>query len=357
MSFYGWIPTNKGHLEFEFISIPHFYKDFLKEKRVTFTEKEITLNLEFMDDAFVFRKVSKKREQILSMEATVLINNSLNGNIKISWIDSIIYSKFKIYPNGIIEFLDFSVESNINIDITTIRQAMFVIVKSFVHGDVHHHQKIDTALQIEDNMFNPTNISESLLNHIKRLERNVKLNNSCESTLKNENTLEEAKGYLSYFESFILLFPSEVTKKNLKFSKNIIISLESLLQKRQNKKSYIDGFRTAIITFFGLFMTLSIFLNGFWFPNSNEITIYLHQFSRFNILIYTFFSILFSFFFYIRCSLKSYLFYEYYDTFELLNYIKNADKKDLNSLGKLIKALPFITFTIAFYSLALHLFL
>ena len=354
--FYGWIPTNKGQIEYEFISISSFENKSILSFDSSGLSKSLNIKLNFMDDAYIFRNISLKNNTNLDTFAYITINNRLDGNIRIVWEDTKFSSDFRIYKNGIIKFVDFNYYTKTdNVDIESIKQVMYVLVKSWVHGDAHHHQKIDIALKINNNNFNTGKISKSLLNYIKRIERNVKLNSECDSNLKNENILEEAKGYLSYLETFVLLFPSKTTKLDLALSKNIISSLESILNKRGNKVSYTNSFYTAIFTFLGLFISINILLNGFWFSKSNDITIAMHSYSRFDVLIVTFFLILICFFSFIKCRVKAYIFYEHYEIFEILKYIKYSKKSELNKLGNLIKAMPLIFFIIAMYSLQYYL--
>ena len=173
--------------------------------------------------------------------------------------------------------------------------------------------------------------------------------------LKNQLLLQESKGYLSYLKTFGLLFSSNRINKDIKKAENIIDSLKSIITKREIKEKYKDGFITALFTFLGLFISINILLNGFWFQKSNNILIYLHKHSRFDFFIAIFVGILFGFTWYILCKSKAYLYYEHYEKFELLRFIKYSKKENLNIIGKFVKTIPLILFIISMYGLQYYL--
>jgi len=180
-------------------------------------------------DDFGYGVVKRKINKVSSF-ASITINKDFVGDITLSDGVNKFFATFKIYKNGVIRFNNYNTSNTIkNIDDFYIKQTMFILIKLFVHGDAHHHQKIDTVLTITNTTFNPLRISKSILSYIKRIERNVKLNNGCESKLKNENAISEAKGYLSYLKTFSFLFNSKKIKKHLELSSNIILSLESTI--------------------------------------------------------------------------------------------------------------------------------
>ena len=54
--FYGWIPTNKGKIEYEYINVPNYLAKYVNlfKKEVSYIEMEI--DLDFFDDSFLLRK-------------------------------------------------------------------------------------------------------------------------------------------------------------------------------------------------------------------------------------------------------------------------------------------------------------
>jgi len=358
--FYGWIPTNKGELEYSYISIPDLVKKDIKNYRKNSNEIFVYFNIDpLVDDFYVFKAFSKQRKNFVPKNAKILIKKDFTGWIEISYGKNENYfeykSKFKIYKNGVIKFLGIETNNNISDNINTIKQIMFNLVKLFVHGDIHHHQKIDIFLPIIDSKFDPMKVAIYMTNSIKLIENTVKQNNNCESYLKNRVFMYEVEGFIAYFETFTLLFPSKKINKQLQLAKNVSYSLKSILKKREEEQKYKSYFITILITFLGLFISINILLNGFWPPQSNDIKTLLNKYSRIDAVIISFLIILFSYIIHIKCNLKSYLFYKHYKTFEVLRFIKYAQKKHLNLKGNLIKATPLILLTIGMYVLQYYL--
>lgn len=343
-TFYGWIPTNKGKLEIDFIGRQKFLNHYIiNENNVEQNDYiyKVEVNLNFMNDAFLFNAYSKNPIEYVETIAKLNIKKDLTGNITYSNSNDEIEVSFKIENNGKIEFDNYK-QNDDNFDSKSIQQSMFVLAKLFIHRDNHHHQKIDTALRVYDT-FDELKISNDILSHIKILENNVKRNNKCESQLKNYNALEEAKGYIAYLKTFKVLFEKEKNlKKILKISKNILLSMKSNIKKRKNKANNIQGLYSALFTFIGLFITINLLFNGFY--KNIDISIYVN---RVDILIYTFLTILFLFFMYIRCKLHAFIYYRFYEVFDILFFVKYSKLENLNYKGKAIKFIPiFILMTI-----------
>lgn len=352
--FYGWIPTNKDRLEYSYISYPKEIRKNILE----YSNKDaffISLSIDsLVDDFYNLRDISRNNKIFINKYAEVTINRNFIRYIKIFYNDIESYSNFKIYRNGIVHFLDFKTNTEQNYS-NTIHQIMFNLTKLFVHGDIHHHQKIDISLPITYNKFNPMKIAISLLNAIKLMESTVKKNNNCESDLKNKNFIYEMDGYLAYLDTFSILFPSKNIIKQVNLAKNISTSLKSIIAKREEKKKEKNYFFTILFTFIGFFISTNILLNGFWFQKSNDLAIYLHSFSREIFSIYSFLILLISYFYYLQCKFRSYLYYHFYDFFEKLRVIKYAKKSDLNLKGNLLKSFPLLLFIVVMYLLLYYL--
>lgn len=352
VKWYGWIPTNRGKINFNFIEFP----ENLKSNNVTkdYHGNKIIykgINVSYLSDSHTLRKYF-----FLQNECSVSANiefeyrsNQILGSIEIIYKDFCsLRSKFVCELNGVVEFenIFYDIDSIQN-EVQEIKSLLYVLVKTIIHGDAHHHQKIDVALPIIDNKFNPSEVSSSLLDYIKLAERNVKKTNDCSSLIRNENLVYEINGYMSYFKSFVLLFEDDVVKKDFEFAQNVVESLKSTVAKRKNKADYEGNIKTAIITFFGLFISINILLNGFWKADNNSIISAFSSWDRITFLFGSFFLILYLFYQYISCKIHSYLYYYQYNFYEFSNLIRNAKFFDLNWKGKLYKIFPILLIVIS----------
>jgi len=344
--FYGWIPTNKGKLEYSYISIPSFLDKFILKKNTNIDKFEVEVNLDFMDDAYFFKKFSKSKIETIRTIAELVINKSFSGNLVYKNDDDYVRVDFQIEENGKIEFT-YLAESDF-FDSEIVKQSMFVLVKLFVHGDAHHHQKLDTVLLISET-FDELKISNSILSHIKDVERNAKKNNACFSKLKNENSIQEALGYLAYLKTFHFLFKHKQNKKDfkndIKLSKNIISSLKSNIKNRKNKQKHIIYFFAGMFTFIGLFLSVNLLLNGFHWESDMSF----ESWDRYYVLIGTLLFILFTFYLYIKCNVKSYMYYSHYNSYDIIKTLRDSDLKNLNFLGKFIKISPIVLLLLSLF--------
>ncbi len=356
LNWYGWIPTNKGKISFEFINVP----DFLQNKNSKIDRKNDSIKIEnidvsYLSDSYIFRNFINKSE-IKQTEQTATANlnfkkseNNIQGNIEICYKDfTDIKANFNIKSNGEIEFKEFEIEIVIENDILVeIKKLLYVLVKTIVHGDAHHHQKIDIALPIIDKEFKAEVVSESLLDYIKLAEKNTKNTKNCNSLFRNENIVYEIDGYLAYFKSFTLLFENEKIKKDFEFATSVVSSLKSTVQKRRNKTDFYNGLYTAFFTFLGILISINILLNGFWKIEQNDIVEFLSDISRMNTFYISLVFVLVLFFSYTKCKLQSLIYYKYYEIFEVLKFIKHSSYSDLSILGKIIKFSPILLFFIS----------
>lgn len=346
---YGWIPTNRGKISFEFINVP----DFLQNKNSKIDIKKYSIEIKnidvsYLSDSYVFRKFINK-SNIKPIEQTAIANldfqkieNAIKGNVEICYKDfTNIKANFNIKTNGEIEFKNLEIETKVEDDILIeIKKLLYVLTKTIVHGDAHHHQKIDIALPIMEKEFNPKIVSESLLDYIKLAEKNTKNTKDCNSLFRNDNIAYEIDGYLAYFKSFTLLFDKdEEVKKDFEFATSVVSSLKSTVQKRKNKTDFYNGLYTAFFTFLGILISINILLNGFW-KEENNIVEFLSSAKRTSAFYISLSTVLALFFFYTRCKLQSLIYYKYYEKFEIMKFIKYSDFNDLSLLGKGIKGLP-----------------
>ncbi|MEA1955503.1 MAG: hypothetical protein U9N02_03310 [Campylobacterota bacterium] len=362
-NWFGWIPTNRGKINFSFISHNNI-QAISKNFKSTITNKQITiqdLDISTISDSYKFQQYKKINKQKIYNEITSFANIKITdgdifkGSIEIYNEDIKVESDFIINSNGKIEFYGyisnkFDLLNDFEKEIQTV---MYIIVKTIVHGDSHHHQKIDIALPITSNEFDIKIISESFVDYIKLVEKNIKNQKECHSNLRNEILVYEINGYISYLKTFLILFDTDKElENNLKYAENILISLKSTVEKRKTKWNYNISIFTAIITFLGLFISINILMNGFWLQNENNIIDFFQtNYSRLEIMGWSFIAILFSFYFYIYCTLNSKLYYVWYDGFELINFIKESNYKRLNLRGKLIKSFPMVFFIIFIYKI------
>lgn len=349
---YGWIPTNRGKISFEFINVPDFLQN--KNSNVDIKKDSIEINnidVSYLSDSYIFRKfINKSKIKPTEQTATSNINfqkieNNIKGNIEICYDDfTKIKSNFNIKANGEIEFEELEIGTKVKDDISfEIKKLLYVLTKTIVHGDAHHHQKIDIALPIIEKKFNPKIVSESLLDYIKLAEKNTKNTKDCNSLFRNENIVYEIEGYLAYFKSFTLIYEdNNDIKKDFEFATSVVSSLKSTVQKRKNKTDFYNGLYTAFFTFLGILISINILLNGFWEIKQNDIVKILSDTSRADAFYISLGITLSLFFFYTRCKLQSLIYYKYYEKFEIMKFIKYSDFSDLSLVGKGIKVFPIV---------------
>lgn len=363
---YGWIPTNRGKINFYFVKPPSFLisqntSKHQDKKNINYTN----LDISYLSDSYGYKKFLKlthksKVEYPATANVSFVLNSpQIDGDVEIVYEKfCTLKSNFSIDSNGVVAFqnINYDIDSIEN-ELQEIKTLLYVLVKTLVHGDAHHHQKIDIALPIMENEFNPKIVSSSLADYIKLAEKNTKSTNHCESLYRNENIVYEIDGYLSYFKSFMLLFDDAEVKKEYEFACSVVASLKSTVLKRKNKVDFINGIVAAVIAFTGLFISMNILLNGFWLPKCNDITCYLSFHNRFYYLLGSFIVVMIVFLKYTKCKFVSYVYYHWYEFFEFTRLIKNARFRDLNLEGKLIKLTPFYLLlgatTTLFYSIGL----
>jgi len=360
---FGWIPTNRGKINFSFISLNNI-NTISQKYNFESTNQQINiqnLDISIISDSSKFTNFIKKNQQNTYSEITSFANIKIfngdifKGSIEIYNEDISIKSDFEIKSTGEIEFYgyksnEFEMFKNYEKEIQTV---MYIIVKTIVHGDNHHHQKIDIALPITLDEFNAKIIADTFVDYIKLVEKNIKNQKKCYSNLRNKILVYEINGYISYFKTFLLLFDDAKELENhLKYAENIFTSLKSTVEKRKAKENNNTSILTAIITFLGLFISINILMNGFWMGNDNNITKYISDnYLRDTVMGWSFIAILSSFYFYISCTLHSKLYYKWYYAFELVSFIKDSSYKQLNWLGKIVKSIPLLFLILLIYNI------
>ncbi len=351
---YGWIPTNRGKINFSFISEKNL-RTIAPKQIFSFekTKNQIdikSLEISATSDSSNFNKYKKNTNknivELMTYTDVELRNNEnlISGNIKVRNDEKSFYSNFSIQLNGEICFStddDFFIKDK---DKSLIKTLMYIIIKTIIHGDSHHHQKIDIALQITENSFDKNKIVDTFLDYIKLVERNIKGLNNCESKLRSETAVEEIKGYISYLKTFNQLFKDDTTNfdKEIRIAENLHESLKATVDKRKTKQAYKVTIITTLITFIGIFVSINILFNGFWEQCNSDIVVFFEESSRFEYLRLSFLIIFITFILNIQCFTKSIVYFKYYDYFEIAFFIKNSSYKDLNFKGKFIKLLPII---------------
>ena len=394
-SWYSWIPTNLGILNFNYTADENnlskvFGLDNVELIEDTSIRKEIKLqktNLSDLNDivkkvlgiieADSFSNVVLEREIINNKYTKKNQTTKITGACNINFTNNIIviYSNFEIELNGKITINNIKLEYDEDIiyliDLTdtlkkTIANAIYTLVKKVVHGDNHHYQKIDTIIDVYTE-FNPRQIITDLAFQIKRLEKFIKSDNK-ESILAIYNLDKEhsyfiAQGFQSYIQTFYNLFlynnndkyQNEDTKGTLEYIsleniKNVILSLKSNIESLKLKRESKKNSTVFMISLVALFSTLNIFYGTLVECKiSHFVTIF--NISRDKSILLLLFLFLFIipisnehiknyFFRVLRVLMKKHtIIYTYFELFILLLYSKNLSKELSQKYLKEIKIL------------------
>ncbi len=370
LKWYAWIPTNLGILDYNFITFYQMSLNFGKNIKFS-KDKENSrfwnLDLKNFKDSLSpsFTSVSIEEEIIpigvISFQP-YYNNKVLKGIVIINYPDNFKVSfDYYLEENGKIciynpRFSDTNQMQYIDKSLlTTFAQMIYMIVKQSLHGDSHHHQKIDYVIKVQQNIFPANRIIYTFAKHIKNVERDIKSLDTCRGHLKAINSIEEIRGYISYANTFYELNKDKMNHNSkilVKNMQNVIISLEATVAKKNNHFKYLDVSKTTFLTIFTLVISLSLML--FKDIIHNNITI-VDRYIEFNILgntflleWYMFFFSLFLFglsiFYWLRkCYIKSYIFYNHYNIYEAYKYISWISLKESSFKYYLIKIIIPIT--------------
>lgn len=293
---YSWIPTNIGILSFNYIAQKETLEEVFNEKNIdinkTIDSIELTIKRTNLSDinSIVKRilnleeiypsakiKINKKSKYDDKLDKDII--EKFDGNIELYYkVGSVILIKFNA---------NFEIELNGKIVISPIRfiysdneknrviiedekviyktsiVAIYTIIKKVVHGDNHHHQKIDTMIGVYKD-FSYCQIITDLGFQIKRIEKFVRLNRNNHKNIFNYDISIADKvsdGFISYLETFGDLFKKDecnthhLKLENIKNLQKSIIASTQIYNKDNDNQLKIFS---AIISIIALFMALNI---------------------------------------------------------------------------------------------------
>lgn len=361
---YGWIPTNLGELQFEYITQEQNQKTFpilSFQSNDDKNEIDIKIDTTKLSDSIKHHEILIKDSPWEELQAKVAYihikrqEKKFEGRIELDFLEVVMSATFLIELNGQVEFsnLEYSIVHPIeNFDIDFHRLALYILVKSIIHGDNHHHQKIDVALKITIEQFDPNVILRNLLIHIKGIERNIKRLTGCSTKLAAQQAYHELEGYISYCKTFYEIFVNDDEEKknpnklykNLESIKN---SAKAKIDKIDKENTFTKSFFTTFLALIALFIAVNI-LNK---PLSGEL---FHEHKSFYFL--PIFLLLIVEWCYIDHLFRT----KMYDDYELIKYLIYVDTAKLNTRGninqKIILFLPVIavlsSFIYGIYSLS-----
>ncbi len=329
---YGWIPTNLGKVKFEFIDEEYLKKQF-KTAKIQKVKEQLTIShadISYISDSPWFAKLFFWRKEYFSeLDLTVKKKaEDFTGAMKILYKDSIeFFAEFFICSNGEVEFTLKQINNPESIEyvpfLESIKQIFYVVLKSIIHGDSHHHQKIDIAINITHDRFDEKKILDDMLFYLKTIEKNIKHIKNDSIRLKQSVLLDEVEGYLSYIETFVLLFEqkeSSKLEKKKKIAQNIKKSLQATINKREKKHQSKEHFKTVLLTIAALFIATNILINSFY-DSKEVLSIYVNNFSRNELFVYSFVFWFVVYFGFMYKSAKSFLYYNCYGCYKFLRNI------------------------------------
>ncbi len=356
-SWHSWIPTNLGELNFNYFgkskSLDFRYKSIQKTNNSLKIEK---LDISIISDTYTpiskyleptFLLPSLEEEVYGYIDCVLYVDNSVfKGKLTLFYPEIFLVEvQIEIKENGEFKVFDFKLDNEDKEIWSDFRdyddfesylaQIIFILTKSIVHGDNHHHQKIDTAITINKNSFDAELILENLIKHVKSVEIDIKNIDKCYGQLKAENSLEEMKGYRSYINTFRTLFLLE-NKSNKTYVKeksilnNIIDSIESSVKKLKNK---INKFSSIMAT--SLIYIAAIISGGILYINLMGDNYYstIETFDYYLVYLGILTLVLIA---HLKCSISSYIFYNFYHLFEYLFHLV-ALKKPKGMTNKIMK--------------------
>lgn len=213
-----WVPTNLGTLSYDFVTHSQIKKNFghtSKYSKDDNCKRFYDLNLKSIIDSLPSYLTSKKNHEENPM-GVITINNSLSlfeGTVLLNYKESFqIEFEYTVEHNGKTKIFNtkYTIKDE-NLELPekcndtlfdTFAQIAYMIIKYSLHGDNHHHQKIDYVLQVKRHKFSVKNIIDTFGKHIKNVERDIKSLSTCTGHLKAINSIEEVQGYISYVNTF-----------------------------------------------------------------------------------------------------------------------------------------------------------
>lgn len=365
-AWYSWIPTNLGKLNFNYFAISKdisgkYKKIFKSRNRLLIRDLDIrtisdtyTPVSKWLDpvmnkllpsldgeifasvDFFICQKnldftgvISLKYPEAFSVKANLDVK--YNGKIKID------HFQYDLSEDGIELVFDKSFKDKIEFE-DYLAQVIYILVKAIIHGDNHHHQKIDTAITVQRNHFSPRLIVKSLVQHIKRVEHDIKYLDRCYGQLKAKSAIDEMKGYRSYIKTFRSLFIKNRIKDKFEYVSNpqildnIIDSLEASVNKMQLRYTYKSAVLSIILVYIALAISGAIlYIN---LLNECNTVKAIHNWKYYVAFLLILFSVAV---FHIKCASFSALFFKFYHLYEYLFHLEAIEHP--KGIHKLIKFL------------------
>lgn len=361
-SWYSWIPTNLGELNFEYFGkskdLEGKYQKvrktqstfYIKKLDISFISDTYTTLSKWLDPLMSSFLPSFEEEVFGSVDFFIRKQTSyFTAKIRLSYPEYFLAEarirvgldgKFKVYdltmfPNNEELWADFGSQEHFS---DYLAQVIFIITKGLLHGDNHHHQKIDTAITINRNKFLPEHIIKNLILHIKRVEHDIKSLDRCYGEIKAKNAVEEMKGYQSYINTFRSIFypksregvntPKYVSDKSI--LDNIIASLEANVKKSQNKPAHRITIISTLLVYLAAAVSGAIlYINLMDCNYESHITHWGFYWTYLVILLII--SIM-----HLRCVFASWVFYHFYPIYEYLFHI-TALRNPKGIMNKIIR--------------------
>lgn len=353
---HGWIPTNLGELQFEYITQEQNQTTYpIIDFEQNNDKKEIILTIDArkISDSIKYYELfvdDPDWEEVYAKTATIRIkreSEKFSGTIELHFANEVVVSAdFYIKLDGKVEFsnLEYNVWDICSLgDVDFHRLALYILLKSVIHGDNHHHQKIDVALKITVDDFYPKIILHNLLIHIKSIERNIKRLNNCASKIDAQKAYHEMEGYISYCKSFYEIFKKEIEAKdehgkdqddylalkllyqNLDSIKN---SAKAKIDKYDRQNTFTRGFTTTLLALSALFVSMSILNKSLSTPEDHK---------------YLFYSIPLLLILVEGCYIDyTFRAIHFYNDYEMMKYLQYVDTKNLNTRGNINQKILFI---------------
>lgn len=368
LTWYCWVPTNLGELSFNFITLNQVKKRFTDSAKYSNrfgTKVFFDLDLSFIIDTLdAFLITSRDKDE--SPFSVISINDNgddFSGKLSIFYRDSIkIISQYKVYRDGKVKIenlkykilsneLDFPTDPDDDL-FDTFAQISYMIIKNTLHGDNHHHQKIDYVLEVQRENFDACEILKTFGRHIKHVENDIKHISTCTGHLKAKNSAEEVKGYISYAKTFVKLYANDISgncENQICFLQNISASLNANVTVKNNNHTYLDSFITIFLTFFALLVSSSILIANIYYhymdikkETGNDFSSFIYDNIE-TIAIFLPLIILAVVVFLKKCQISSWMFYRHYKEYEIYKNISWIHPKKANIRILFIKfGIPFI---------------
>lgn len=343
-AWYGWIPTNLGELQFEYITRDQNTQTFPIRKftfDISSNSKNIEIDASNISDTLKWQDILVKEnefEEIRAETAAIAItyiNDEFKGNISVKYpsTNKGYSADFTIALNGEACFSNLAY-LNCNQPEDEKKKfhqlALYILLKSIVHGDNHHHQKIDVALKVTENKFDTDAILHNLLIHIKSIERNIKRLSGCSAKIEAQQAYHELEGYISYCKTFYELFSTKIAQdaislKLYKNLENIKTSAKAKIDKEEKRNLVPKNFLATLTILIALTISISILLK----PSGG--------FSQ-NLWLYALFGIPLILLVWIeKCSIANFFRSKSYNYYEVLKYLWSAKSKTLSIRGNMIQ--------------------